>query len=100
MTSTNQESSGWGCGCLILIIIVLAALAMTKPSEADHRRAIAERTPITHTLFGVNEMMGSAELKYHDYFFFSFMTINFQKSGPVMPISYGLFGKVHYSKDE
>jgi hypothetical protein len=75
-------------------------MVMTKPSEQDHRRVIAERTPITHTLFGVNELMGSAELKYHDYFFVSFMTVNFDKSGPVMPVSYGLFGKVFYSTDK
>ncbi len=98
MSSTNGNG---GCGCLFLVaIIILVALAVTKPSEADHRKAFAQRTPVLRTLFGVQELVGVARLKYHDYFFFSFMTANYSNSGNGIPITYGFFGKVYYGSDK
>jgi hypothetical protein len=98
MSSSKKE--GGGCGCLLLLIAVLVALAVTKPSEKAHRSAIAERTPVTRVLFGVQELLGGAKLKYHNYFIFSVMTARLDKTGPEIPISLGVLGKVYYDEDK
>jgi hypothetical protein len=94
---SSPKTEGWGWGWLFLII-VLVALAATRPSEAAHRNAIAERTPIARALFGVQELLGGAELKYHDYFVFSVMTARYDRSGREMPLSMGVLGKVYYGE--
>ena len=98
MNSTKKARGGWVC--LVLIIAVLVALAVTKPSEAAHRNAIAERTPILRVLFSVQELLTGAELKYHDYFIFSVMTAKLSQNEAEMPVSLGLLGKVYYGKDK
>jgi hypothetical protein len=88
-------------GCVTLLVIgVLVALAATKPDEAAHRAAFAERTPITRAVFAVQEVLGNAELQYHDYILFSVMTARLEKNGPEVPVSYGYLGKVHYGKEK
>jgi hypothetical protein len=89
-----------GCGLLLLIIIAVAGLVITKPPESAHRRAIAERTPVARAIFGVMEALGNAELEYHDYWVISVMTAKFESTGPEMPISYGVLGKVYYARDD
>lgn len=84
----------------LFLIIVAVALAATKPNEAAHRAAIARRTPVARALFGVQEVLGNAEMEYHDYLIFSTMTFKFEKTGPEMPLSYGFLGKIYYDKDE
>jgi hypothetical protein len=96
MTRPNQG----GSGCLLIIIIALVALAVTKPNEAAHRNAIARRTPVLGVFFGAQELLGVADLKYHDYFFFSVMTMTPGRGGTGMPVSYGFLGKVYYDKDK
>jgi len=98
---SKMNVNGGGCGCLLLVIVILlAALAMIKPPEKDHRTAFAQRTPILRALFGVQELVGGAKLKYHDFFFFSVMTVKLDKSGPEIPVSFGFFGKVYYGDDK
>jgi hypothetical protein len=100
MSITNQARSRCGCACLLLILSVLVVvLAKTKPTEAAHRNAIAERTPIARTLFAVQEVVGGAQLNYHDYYLCSVMTARFGKNERAIPISIGLFGNVFYGTD-
>ncbi len=87
------------CGWL-LVIIALAGLAATKPDEAAHRAAFAQRTPVVRALFSVQERLTGAELCYHDYFVFSVMTMRHQKGGDEMPLTFGVLGKVYYGKDQ
>ena len=95
---SSSKKDGGGCGCLLLLIAVLVALAATKPSEKTHRNAITERTPVARVLFGVQELLGNAKLKYHDYFIFSVMTARFD--GHELPVSIGVLGKVYYGEDK
>jgi hypothetical protein len=96
--------SSWGkysrrSVCLLVVIAALVALHKTRPTEAAHRNAIAERTPIARTLFAVQEVVAGAELNYHDYYVCSVMTARFGKNERAIPISIGLFGNVFYSTD-
>jgi hypothetical protein len=100
MSSTKETSGGRGWLCLLLILVVLAALATTKPSEAAHRNAIAQRTPILHTILRVGEKLYGSKLIYHDYFFCSITTAKLHKTEGEIPISIGIFGKVYYSNDK
>jgi hypothetical protein len=44
------------------------ALAATKPNEAAHHVAFTNRIPVSRALFRLEELLGHAELRYHDYF--------------------------------
>jgi hypothetical protein len=97
MSSSSKLGGGW---VWLLLVIATVGLAATKPSEAAHRDAFAKRTPVTRALFGVAEVVGGAELKYHDYFLFSTMTAKLDKNGREIPITIGLLGKVYYGEDK
>jgi hypothetical protein len=87
------------CVGLLVLIAGLVVLHMTRPTEAAHRNAIAKRTPIARTLFAVQEVVGGAELNYHDYYVCSVMTARFGRNERAIPISIGLFGNVYYGTD-
>jgi hypothetical protein len=97
MSSWRNYGGRWVC--LLAVIAVLVVLTMTKPTEAAHRNAIAERTPIARALFAVQEVVGGAELNYHDYYVCSVMTARFGKNERAIPISIGLFGNVFYGTE-
>jgi hypothetical protein len=97
MSNGNKQGGGWGWLLLVLAVIGLVA---TRPSEAAHRAAFAKRAPVTRALFGVAELVGGAELKYHDYFFFSTLTAKFDKNGREIPVTIGFVGIVFYGKDQ
>jgi hypothetical protein len=86
----------WG-GLVLIILIVLPA---TNPNEAAHRAAYAQKTPVASAIVSVGELAGCTELKYHNYFLFSVMTVKASKDGPEMPLTIGFLGKVYYGKDK
>lgn len=95
---SSRKYSG-RCICLLVVIALLVVLHRTKPTEDAHRNAIAKRTPIARALFAVQEVVGGAELNYHDYYVCSVMTARFGKNERAIPISIGLFGNVFYGTD-
>jgi hypothetical protein len=94
-----SRKSIFSYACLLASIAALVVLARTRPSEAAHRNAIAERTPIARALFAVQEVVGGAELNYHDFYVCSVMTARFGKNEKAIPVSIGLFGNVFYGTD-
>jgi hypothetical protein len=97
MSDSQKNDRSWLW--VLLLVAVLGALYLPKPGEPDHRAAIAERTPVLQALFSVSEFFGGAEMKYHDWYFFSFMTARFGNDRSEIPISLGVLGKIFYLKD-
>jgi hypothetical protein len=86
--------------CWLLLIVALVVMAATKPDEQAHRKAISQRTPVLGALYSVAEYVGSTELEYHDYWVLSVITARAGRTGPTIPISIGVLGKVYYGKNE
>src|SRR5262245_39019801 len=68
---------GIGCGLFpILLVIAGVAAVATKPDEAALKKAVVSKFGVG---FGVGaaigEALGTAKYTYHDYFFFSTLTM-------------------------
>jgi hypothetical protein len=98
MNSPNRQGSGYGRLLLVILAVLLVTLAVTKPNEAAHRAAVAQRTPVVRAIFGMTEFLGTADLHYHDYLLFSTLTVR-AASGGELPLTLGFLGKVHYGKE-
>lgn len=94
----NKGCLGLSGGCLALIVLVLIIVACiataTKPTESELRGEVC--TKLGTLLCGggaLAESFGLVTLKYHDYIFFSTLTMQ-SGQGKEETIAYGVFGQV------
>jgi hypothetical protein len=90
-----QGSGGCGCGVLFALLVVAGIIAATtKPDEAAMKKAIVAKHGIGFGIgAAVGELAGTAKYTYHDYIFFSTMTMQGILGGE-KTIAYGVFGQV------
>jgi hypothetical protein len=81
-----------------VLFIIGVVLYATNPREADHRAAIHARTPVAGGALAVMEFVAGPKLTYHDCIVFSYTTLD--EGNNSMLVTWGLFGKVYYGKDD
>lgn len=94
----NKGCLGASGGCLALIALVLIIVACTatasKPTESELRSEVCTKLGTLVCGGGaLAESLGFVTLKYHDYIFFSTLTVQTGQDKEET-IAYGMFGQV------